>query len=74
MPVLEKDMDVVVDFIEDHDARIRAEALKEAAERAEAEKVDAEETGSEGDYAYNRGIDDAIRAILSDTKPNEETR
>lgn len=47
-------------------ASIRAATLKEAADRVLAEKV--EDTGTEGDTAYNMAIDHAIAAIMGETK------
>lgn len=66
-----QDVDGVVKSVLAYTVRIRADERKAAAERVEAEKVDAEETGTESDCAYNRGIEDAIRAILSNTELND---
>lgn len=39
--------------------------VQKAAEVARAEKVDAEDTGDEGDAIYNRACDDVANALLA---------
>lgn len=58
---LHNDLNGAVELISQRNRDI----LTKAAERARLEMVDAEETGSENDEAYNRGVEDAIKAIIA---------
>jgi hypothetical protein len=59
------------DFDRDYRSLIRAVRLQEreeCAKVAEDEKVDADDTKHEGDYAYNRACED-IAAAIRERKP-----
>lgn len=62
-PFLVKDIDDAKQAIDQFIADLRGTWIKEATERIEDEKVDAEETETEGDIAYNAAIDCAVGVI-----------